>query len=110
MVGGVEGKKTQKWVFRGFPERWEFGEFWEGERQIRVWGRTEGGFYGSGMVKTDAETIMEATSTAHFSGLHFDDEYPVPKYKGANKVPFVIGELGDKNLNKTKNLCFWYSW
>jgi hypothetical protein len=44
------------------------------------------------MVKSDPEIIMEATSTAHFSGLHFDDEYPVPKYKGANKVPFVIGE------------------
>ena len=45
-------------------------------------------------MKSDPETIMEATSTAHFSGLHLDDEYPVPKYKGANKMPFVIGENG----------------
>ena len=44
------------------------------------------------MVKSDPDTIMDATATAHFSGLHFDDEYPVPMYKGANKVPFVIGE------------------
>jgi len=43
------------------------------------------------MVKSDPETIMEATSTAHFSGLHFDDEYPVLKANGANTVPFVIG-------------------
>lgn len=50
-------------------------------------------FYGIGilevkceMVKSDPDTIMEATAAAHFSGLHFDDEYPVPKYKGADKV------------------------
>lgn len=43
------------------------------------------------MVEAVTATIMEA-STAHFSGLHFDDEYPVPTLKGANKIPFVIGK------------------
>ncbi|KAG0563359.1 hypothetical protein M758_8G023500 [Ceratodon purpureus] len=53
------------------------------------------------MVKSDPEAIMEATSTAHFSGLHFDDEYPATKYKGANKVPFVIGVAGGTASGKT---------
>lgn len=52
------------------------------------------------MVKSDPETMMEATSTAHFSGLHFDDEYPVPSQtKGT--VPFVIGVGGGTASGKT---------
>ncbi|KAG0557709.1 hypothetical protein M758_11G146800 [Ceratodon purpureus] len=53
------------------------------------------------MVKSDPDTIMDATVTAHFSGLHFDDEYPVPMCKGANKVPFVIGVAGGTASGKT---------
>ncbi|XP_024358778.1 uridine/cytidine kinase UKL1, chloroplastic isoform X4 [Physcomitrium patens] len=53
------------------------------------------------MVKSDPDTIMEATAAAHFSGLHFDDQYPVPNYKGSNKVPFVIGVAGGTASGKT---------
>lgn len=45
------------------------------------------------MVKLDSKTCIEA-ATAHFSGLHFDVEYPAVMYMGANKVPFVIGVAG----------------
>jgi hypothetical protein len=43
------------------------------------------------MVKSEADVMMEGTTTAHFSGLHFEDEYPVQQHTGQNKVPFVIG-------------------
>jgi len=45
--------------------------------------------------------MMEGTTTAHFSGLHFEDEYPVQQHTGQNKVPFVIGVAGGTASGKT---------
>jgi hypothetical protein len=53
------------------------------------------------MVKSEADVMMEGTTTAHFSGLHFEDEYPVQQHTGQNKVPVVIGVAGGTASGKT---------
>eukprot|EP00249_Psilotum_nudum_P007461 c20575_g1_i1 orf=160-1632(+) len=56
---------------------------------------------GAMMLKAEVEDVMEATSSAHFSGLRLDEVGQAAQGKGVNKQPFVIGVAGGTASGKT---------
>nr|PNR47882.1 hypothetical protein PHYPA_012355 [Physcomitrium patens] len=51
--------------------------------------------------KPKPERIMKTTKDGHLVNGLYNDEYPVTKHKGANRVPFIIGVAGGTASGKT---------
>jgi len=53
------------------------------------------------MATSEVEDVMEAASSAHFSGLRLDEASLQAKVKASNRQPFVIGVAGGTASGKT---------